>query len=175
MLTTALMILAALFIVAWAASFVWLFRSLNRGKFNAAVAQVSRSYPGDVSPHHIGRLEFSWVLLRTLPSLFGGSFFFVLTYPFYIGLTSLGMIFMAWDGKDARVLETGIEVFSKRKGVISWHDWSEVQEIAEVFCGPMFVREIVLKSGERVRLEMADRSLLEQAAKAHGVPFSSDH
>lgn len=82
-------------------------------------------------------------------------------------LMLLGVLYLAITGNDARVTDTGIEVFSRIKGRIAFHAWADIKEVRDKFDPPLIYWELVLWNEQTTPLPAAQldiKKLLD-----HGV------
>lgn len=82
-------------------------------------------------------------------------------------LMLFGVLYLAITGNDARITDTGIEVFSRLKGRIAFHAWADIKEVRDKFDPPFFCWELVLRNEQTTLLPAAQldiKKLLD-----HGV------
>ena len=92
----------------------------------------------------------------------------ICVYPFIVLFAVWGTWRTLRHESNARVTDTGIEVFSKKKGLIATCKWNEIASL--VICrAPKPYPELILASGERMPLVLANIDLLAKAMTAHGI------
>ena len=115
----------------------------------------------------VSRNPFQW-----LGMLFWGILlipFTIFVYPLAMLLTWLGVTSIVRNGNDATISDSGLEVFSKKSGIVGCYDWSEIDAVEERFDPPVLYPELFLRNGHRVKLHLADRRAILDACKEHDI------
>lgn len=76
--------------------------------------------------------------------------------------TSLSFGWVGYNGLNAKSSKEGLEIFSKRKGKISFYKWDEIEEIKTIFHPPIIYPQIVLKNGDTIDLETSNYQILQR-------------
>jgi hypothetical protein len=105
-----------------------------------------------------------WIAALVIPPVM------LVLFPLYVALTFLGGGLTLYAGSDARITEEGIEVFSKRKGILARHAWQDVRSVSLRSEPPVLYPELLLASGQAIPLQLADFEALASACAKHGIP-----
>ncbi len=97
--------------------------------------------------------------------------FTVFIYPIFILITLLVLIVSYFIENDIHVDETGIEIFTKRRGILARYRWDEIEAVVVEFNPPFPFPELVLKNGERISLKLADQMQLSRACEVNKIKF----
>ncbi len=84
-------------------------------------------------------------------------------YLFFIFLLWLSFAMIAYSGLSAKILSNGLEIYSKRKGIVNFYSWDEIAYIQTTFKAPVFYPQLVLINGETIDLK--NTNLMEFEAK----------
>ena len=104
--------------------------------------------------------------------------FIFLVYPAILILMYVSYCFAFRKGQDARITVEGLTVFSRSRGDISFHPWSEVAKMRRCFAPPITYPQLVLRTGEVIDLESVRTEVLVAALQQRNIPVdltSGDH
>lgn len=104
-----------------------------------------------------------WIAVLVIPPIL------LILYPVYVMIALIGGWLFLRQGNDARITEAGIEVFSKRKGLIARHDWRDIRSASLLFDPPGTYPQITLASGGIVPLHLAGFDEIASACEARGI------
>jgi hypothetical protein len=97
--------------------------------------------------------------------------FFILLYPFLLVLMYVSWGFAYWRGKDVKLSDHGIQVFSRAKGDLNFVPWSQIKLMKELFEPPIIYPALILQSSEVIHLTSANFDSLAQALRARDIPI----
>jgi hypothetical protein len=93
-------------------------------------------------------------------------------YPLVVlGMMATGF-WMIWVGRQMRISDAGVEVFSSRKGLLAAYNWGEIASLDEVFEPPFFVPKLKLASGDELIVELGNFKLLKPEFAARSIPVN---
>ena len=97
--------------------------------------------------------------------------FMIVATPIYWLLLLVAAFGVSRRGRNLRITENGVEVFSKKEGVVARFPWSDIASLRRSFnTPPCSDCELVLKTNEIVRLEYAEFDELSRAFGERGIP-----
>lgn len=125
---------------------------------------------GKYMGHPVSRNPFTWIPIF----LYGLVLipFTVLIYPILLLLMWFGLTSLERNGYDANVTDYGVEVFSRKEGPVSSHEWGEITMVITRFNPPVLFPELILRDGSRIKLQLADVRKFKDPCRLHGVPFN---
>ena len=127
------------------------------------VAVLTGRYEG----HIVTRNPFRW-----LGTFAYGLFlipFTLFVYPIGILLTYVGLHSIGRTGNDVRYLDEGLEVFSKKVGLIATYRWEDIKIVQIGFHPPFFYPVLKLVSGDQIELHLANFREVANRCRENGI------
>jgi hypothetical protein len=115
----------------------------------AILELVKAPFTGRLNGIEVERGLWPWglILIRGMGAIFGPIFGLIQWVAFWN---------LSRRGLDARLTDSGVETFSKRKGHVAKYSWSEISGLRKILEPPFQYWELVLARGVAVPLHMAD-------------------
>jgi hypothetical protein len=98
----------------------------------------------------------------------------VLAYPVVIVIMLVGGWSFRRNGSDARVKESGLDVFSKKKGLLAHYSWETIRSVTVRFDPPGRYPELRLSDGTIVSLHLARIDAVASVCEARGIPVDRE-
>jgi hypothetical protein len=96
--------------------------------------------------------------------------FIIVIYPAILILMYVSYWAAFRKGQDARFTDEGVTVFSRSRGDISFHHWSDVVEMRCCWAPPITYPQLVLRTGQVIHLESVRTEELVAALTHRGIP-----
>ena len=134
------------------------------------ISPFSAPITGKIMGHRVSRNPLRyismplWAASLTLLALLG-----LCLFPFLIIIQLCSCWWMRRTGHDARFYEGGIEIFSRRFGVITRHPWEEIEALTLEFVPPFWIPQLALISGTTISLQLENWQQLAAVCSEHGI------
>ena len=96
--------------------------------------------------------------------------FIILIYPALLMLMYVSYWIAYRKGQDAKFSAEGITVFSRSKGDISFHQWSDIVAMRSCWAPPITYPQLVLQTGAVIDLESVDTKILVTQLQQRNIP-----
>ena len=127
-------------------------------------------FTGRVFGYSASRNPFRWLSMLMTGLLLIP--FTILVYPVLLVVMYVSYWIAFRKGLDAKLTDDGITVFSRLRGELAHHEWSEILGMREVFAPPITYPLLQLSNGETVHLQSAGLEDLAAALKQRGIPVN---